>query len=96
MEPRETYPAIISALLKAEEKFPGWPKDIVHGAAIIQEECGELVKASLNFYYGRRKDKWAILREALQTGAMVFRFLMHLDDYQPEKRRDDGPAKNIQ
>ena len=69
-------------LVKAEQKFPGWPKDIVHGVSIIQEECGELVKACLDFYYGRGTIE-QVKKEMGQTGAMVYRFGLHLEDYEP-------------
>jgi len=76
----DIFPGITEELLKAEEKFPGWPKDVIHGVAIIQEECGELVKACLDFYYGRA-GKEKVLKEANQTGAMIVRFLLHYEDY---------------
>ena len=68
----------------AEKKFPGWPVDIIHAVAILQEECGELVKACLDWHYGRCVDKKEFVKEAVQTGAMVYRFLISLDDYKPE------------
>jgi hypothetical protein len=80
----EAFNLIWDELERAEKKFPGWPQDIVHGAAIIQEECGELVKACLDYYYGRG-DIASVLKEAVQTGAMVYRFLFHIEDYKPEK-----------
>lgn len=81
----DIYPAIAEELLKAEKKFPGWPKDVVHAAAIVQEECGELVKACLDFYY-RRGSKAQVLKEANQTGAMIFRLLLNFEDYKPGRK----------
>ena len=90
MEPRDTYPAIIEEMIKAEAKFPGWPKDIVHAAAIATEERGELLKAAIDFYYHRCGIK-QVKKEALQTGAMIFRFLMHLEEYeQGEEEKLNG------
>lgn len=61
----------------AERKFPGWPTDPVHAAAVLQEEAGELVRASLQFTY-KNGDLSAMRREAVQTGAMALRFLLNL------------------
>lgn len=75
---------INAEFMQAEIKFPGWPKDIVHGVAIIQEECGELVKACLDFFYGRGTIE-QVKKEMAQTGAMVLRFGLHLEDYKPRE-----------
>ena len=73
-----TQGEIMKELLKAEEKFPWWPEDIIHAAAILQEECGELIRASLQYYYqGGSIEK--VKKEMLQTGAMVFRFAIGLE-----------------
>jgi NTP pyrophosphatase (non-canonical NTP hydrolase) len=70
---------IIKELYKAEVKFPGWPEDPVHAAAILAEEAGELVKAALDYYYGRHEGIDQMEKEAAQTGAMALRFLMGLE-----------------
>lgn len=69
--------SIFYALRKAETKFPGWPDDVVHGAAIMAEEAGESVKAALDLYYGRG-DIANLKKEVAQTGAMAIRFLIYL------------------
>ena len=78
-------PAISTEIFKelkaAQEKFPGWPTDVVHAAAIVAEECGELVKAAIDFFYGRGS-KLELQREAAQTGAMVYRFMMDIERYE--------------
>jgi hypothetical protein len=68
-------------LMKAMDKFPQWPSDMVHGAAVVAEEAGELVKACLEFSYEPQKHHDNLLRvrkEAIQTAAMAVRFLMNL------------------
>ena len=57
----------------AREKPPTMGKDIVHAAAIVCEEAGELVRAALQVEYenGRYYDMHA---EAIQVGAMALRF----------------------
>ena len=81
MKIEEISKLIFAEILAAEKKFPGWPKDVVYAAAIVAEECGELVKASLDFYYGRGT-KGVLRNEVIQTGAMVYRFLMDIERYE--------------
>lgn len=71
---------IIEELRKAEEKFPGFPKDLVHCASIVAEECGEMIKSALDFHYGRTKDLEELKEEIAQTGAMALRFLLRVLD----------------
>lgn len=73
----------LEEILAAEKVFPGWPSDVVHAAAIVAEECGELVKAAIDFHYGRGC-KGVLQNEAVQTGAMVYRFLMDIERYRSE------------
>ncbi len=81
MKIEEISKLIFTEIIAAEKKFPGWPKDVVHAAAIVAEECGELVKASLDFHYGRGT-KGVLRNEVIQTGAMVYRFLMDIERYE--------------
>jgi NTP pyrophosphatase (non-canonical NTP hydrolase) len=73
---------VLHEVARATTKFPTWPSDPLHAAAIVQEECGELVKATLHACYEPHKSTVADVREeAIQTAAMVLRFLISLDDY---------------
>jgi len=65
---------IDSELEKAREKLPFWPEDVIHGAAILGEEAGEVIKAALQYRYegGKREE---IFKEAIQTAAMAIRLL---------------------
>lgn len=67
---------IFAELRRAEAKFPGWPDDVVHGAAIVAEESGELVQASLDLFYNRG-NREHVIKEAVQTAAMSLRFLLN-------------------
>lgn len=69
---------VCEEILRAEKKFPGWPVDVVHGAAIVAEEAGEALQASLDFYYGR-SDERPLRKELIHTAAMAMRFLKNLD-----------------
>ena len=68
--------AVFDELRRAEQKFPGWPVDVVHDAAIVVEEAGELVKASLDYHYARHDKTDEMIQEALQVTAMGLRFLL--------------------
>lgn len=75
----EAFDRIMVELHKAEAKFPGWPDDVVHGAAIMAEESGEAVQAALDHYY--RPHTGTIMQlqhELAQTGAMCIRMLTDL------------------
>jgi len=71
----KSFDFIFAELKKAEAKFPGWPEDVVHGAAILAEEAGETVQAALDYYYHRCESKEKMIKEAAQAGAMALRFL---------------------
>lgn len=66
---------VMAELAKAKSKFPLWPVDCVHMAAIVAEEAGELVQAALDYYYGRHLDRKNMIKEARHTAAMALRFL---------------------
>ena len=88
MRGERAWDLIFAELKKAEDKFPGWPDDPVHGAAILAEEAGELVKASLDFYYGRYDEIDLMEKEAAQVGAMAIRFLCGLPYIRALKKED--------
>jgi hypothetical protein len=61
---------------RAEEKFPIWPDDPIHAAAIVGEESGELLQAALQCEY-EDGDAESMVKEAIHTAAMAVRFLMN-------------------
>lgn len=73
----EILAEVATEIRSAIEKHPRWPVDIVHGAAIVAEECGELQRAALRLVYegGSRSD---VKGEAIQTAATALRFLVAL------------------
>lgn len=71
---------IIDEVIRASSIHPTWPTDAVHAVSILTEESGELMKAAIEYHYNNG-DIEAVREEAVQTGAMVLRVLMHIDKY---------------
>jgi len=69
---------VFEELRRAERKFPGFPTDPVHAAAILAEEVGELQQACLQWTYecGTFED---VTKEAVQSAAMALRFLFNME-----------------
>lgn len=72
---------VAAELQRATTKFPQWPDDMMHAVTIVGEEYGELLKDVLQYNYEPHKKKSleTIRAEAIQTIAMLHRFLNSLD-----------------
>lgn len=82
---------VFAELRRAEEKWPGWPDDVIHQAAIVAEEAGELVRAALHVTYEDGKSTCEDMRtEAIQTAAMALRLLLNDPQPEPEGEVEDG------
>jgi len=57
---------------RAEKKFPTWPEDNIHSVAIMMEEAGEAIQASVQQEY-ESGSQGALDGELIQTAAMCFR-----------------------
>jgi hypothetical protein len=79
---------VIPELMRAEEKFPGWPTDLLHQVMIVSEEMGEAQQAALHiieapgviFNDTDRDEQMTDLHkkldaEMVQVAAMALRFL---------------------
>ncbi len=84
MRRTEAINSMYDELAKAEAKFPEWPRDPIHAAAIVSEEAGELTQAALQTAY-EDGDPEKMKKEAIQTAAMALRFLIHYEYYAPAK-----------
>lgn len=73
-------------LARATSQHPRWPRDIVHAAAIVGEEAGELQQSALQATY-EGGDSRAVMTEAVHTAAMALRLLLNLDR---SRRRPSG------
>ena len=94
MKPIELALAEVS---KAVTKFPTWPTDPIHAAAVLNEEVGELNKAVLQAVYEPHKSGPQDVRdEAIQVAAMALRFLASLDRYDyVEGEQHDQPFNSV-
>lgn len=75
---QEIIEDILKELDKAEYKFPQWPNDHIHGTAIMAEESGEAVRASVQLVY-EKGDIEDLRKELMHTAAMCIRELAHID-----------------
>lgn len=62
---------------RAKAKFPWWPEDQIHAAAIVGEEAGELLQATLQCKYENGSIE-KVRKEAIQTATMAIRFLENI------------------
>jgi hypothetical protein len=77
MTDEQVFALVRAELDKARTKYPHWPSDMVHAAAIASEESGEVVKSVNNHFWKHGDDTWAdIEKEAVQAIAMWCRFLV--------------------
>lgn len=70
---------IFSEIDRAEKLHPDWPTNPIHQAAIVTEEAGELLQASLN-HNEHKGSKKAIITEAIHTAASALRFLKNIEE----------------
>lgn len=70
---------IFSEVERAEKLHPDWPTNPIHQAAIVTEEAGELLQASLN-HNEHKGSKKAMITEAIHTEASVIRFLKNIKE----------------
>ncbi len=91
MTDAQVYAAVTAELASARARYPFWPADIIHAAAIASEEVGEVVRAC-NSYHWRQGDDTLddIRKEAVQAIAMLVRFLVD-----GEKQRIDVVEKEL-
>jgi hypothetical protein len=71
--------AIVSELVKVEEEHPDWPDNLIDAAEIVSDKARDF-SAAVRTPLFDEKDKRLISREAAQTGAIVLRFLLGMND----------------
>ena len=65
----------------ARTKHPYWPADVIHGAAIVGKESGELTQATLQLTYEGGTVEHCV-EEAIQVIATAVRFLADTPTFQ--------------
>ena len=75
---RPAFIAVAEEIDRAVFKWPGWPDDPVHGAAVVAEEAGEAVQAALDIVYGGKRTKDDLLRELTHTAGTAIRMIDYL------------------
>lgn len=73
---KQTIIKAVFELNRAIAKYPDWPADIIHQAAIVNEESGELTRAALQRHY-EKGNVMEPYNEAKQTAAMGLRFMLN-------------------
>jgi len=77
MEVHAIIEAALDEVARAEVKHPEWPQDLIHQAAIISEESGEMVRATLQAHY-EDGPIGNVYTEAIHTLATTIRLLKNL------------------
>jgi len=72
--------AIVTELEHIERDYPDWPENEVDAAQIISDKAAKLLSASSARRRKKQRDNNPVLNEAIQTGAMVLRFLLGMDN----------------
>ena len=75
MDVNEIFNEILTELDRAENKFPEWPRDIVHATAILAKCVGECLATAIKLYSRREGDINILRKQFIETGAMVVRCL---------------------
>jgi len=75
---KEVVGQILEEYVRASD-IHQFPTDVIHAAAIVAEEAGELLKAANDTYdYDCPAHRENLLEEAVQVGAMAIRFLENI------------------
>lgn len=72
--PSEALNLVLKELDRAKAKWPGWPRDPFHAAAVVATEAGELLQAAEKHTYCWGPNT-AMLEEAIQTASTAIRFI---------------------
>jgi hypothetical protein len=82
---KDIFHAIRSEMDRASKVWPNWPNDPMHAMGVLTEELGEMQReANMLCYEPHKASKAALMNEAIQLGAMVFRFIASIESYQFE------------
>ena len=87
---------VVQEFISAQKQHPHWPDDLIHGATILAEESGEVVKAALQYTYEPHKgtNLYDLEKELIQTAAMAIRNLVHIRLNHIAVKPDNGEVVN--
>ena len=71
---------VLDEIVRAHEKFPSWPSDIIHASAIVAEKNGKLTQATLKSLY-EQGNPFDAEKEAIQVACTALRFLNNMAQY---------------
>lgn len=71
---KQSVRLVLIELERAKNMWPEWPDDLIHQAAIVGEEAGEVLQSSLEATYEEAPADAAVY-EAVQTAAVALRFI---------------------
>lgn len=92
----EILDEVSEELFRATSKFPTWPTDPLHAAAVVVEEVGELTQATLQCVYEPHKsDVDDVRKEAIQSMTVLLRFILSMEDYQFEKAEQHKQFQSV-
>ena len=83
---------ILEELNRAQSIHPFWPDDHIHQAAILGEEAGEVLQATLDYRYFEGDFK-QIEKETIQTAAMALRLLIGLKPHNKSLKATSLPDR---
>jgi hypothetical protein len=69
----------VGEVYNAIEKWPDYPDDIIHAAAVVCDECGEFLHEVMKLSY-RDGNIDAVRKEAIQVAATAIRFIANLEN----------------
>lgn len=76
---------VLAEVARAESIHPEWPDDVIHAAAVVAEESGELIQAALQYRY-ESGDLADVRKEAMHTAATAIRLIASLPNVKQEAR----------
>lgn len=94
MRSERVIKSVVDELDRAVKKHPVWPTDLVHAAAIVGEESGELLRASIQWAH-ESGELGAVLEEARHVAATAIRFLYVFGETSPERLSPLQPSSTI-
>jgi len=102
MNKKQIWESIELELRSAKKKHKSWPDHVCGQAGIVVEEAGELMRAALDWKYGRAETPeeqhgqlMEMQQEAIQTAASCIRFLENMKSLSITTQKESEPEKEL-